>query len=218
MSAGECVTPLGQPTRLNDGRCDRTGKRFVCGGFYGDVKGNAMKVFQCEYNGTNKQLSHCELDGVEMPDLEVTNSTCFSPDGQIMYFTNSPKQVIYAYRYDPANGKCSEKKEVWKACVGVPDGSCVDADGFIWNAVWRDGYGPGMVNRIDPQSGEVVYTVHMPDGTSQVSCCCFGGHDLDILFISTASVGRYGEKEPNAGGVYAVKVPFVGLPESRFIA
>eukprot|EP00816_Leptocylindrus_hargravesii_P000077 CAMPEP_0196826844 /NCGR_PEP_ID=MMETSP1362-20130617/93841_1 /TAXON_ID=163516 /ORGANISM="Leptocylindrus danicus, Strain CCMP1856" /LENGTH=177 /DNA_ID=CAMNT_0042207441 /DNA_START=1093 /DNA_END=1626 /DNA_ORIENTATION=+ len=177
-----------------------------------------MKVFQCECNGTTKQLSHWELDSVEMPDLEVTNSTCFSPDGQIMYFTNSPKQVIYSYRYDPANGKCCEKKEVWKACVGVPDGSCVDAGGFIWNAVWRDGYGPGMVNRIDPRNGEVVYTVHMPDGTSQVSCCCFGGRDLDILFISTASVGRDGEKEPNAGGVYAVKLPFVGLPESRFIA
>lgn len=217
MSVGECVTPLGKPTRLNDGRCDRTGKRFICGGFYGDVKGNTMKVFKCEYDEANKQLSHCELDSVKMPDLEVTNSTCFSPDGRIMYFANSPEQIIYAYTYDSVNGRCSEKKEIWKASVGVPDGSCVDADGFIWNAVWRDGYGPGMVNRIDPSNGEVVYTIYLPDGTSQVSCCCFGGRNLDILFISTAAVGRDSEKEPNAGGVYAVKLPFIGLPESRFI-
>ena len=74
-----------------------------------------------------------------------------------------------------------------------------------------------MVNRIDPTTGKVVFTVHMPDSTSQVSCCCLGGKDLDILFITTAAEGRDGDKEPHAGGIYAAKVGVQGRKEGRFI-
>lgn len=34
-SIGEDVNPAKGPTRLNDGRTDPTGRRFVCGGYYG---------------------------------------------------------------------------------------------------------------------------------------------------------------------------------------
>lgn len=217
MSSGENVIPLGAPTRLNDGRCDRSGRRFICGGFYGDVKGNTMKVFQCMLSEKNKtSLQHCELISVDAADLEVTNSICFSPDGSTMYFADSPKRKIFEYNYVEESGRCSNKRVLYQASVGVPDGSCVDKEGFIWNAAWRSGYGTGRVNRIDPSSGKIVFTVLLPDATSQASCCCLGGKNFDILFISTASVDRDIDKEPNAGGLYAVKVPFIGLKESRF--
>lgn len=61
----------------------------------------------------------------------------------------------------------------------------------------------------------MIFTVHMPDTTSQVTCCCFGGLDLDILFITTASENRDAAAEPDAGGLYAVKLPFKGTLESR---
>ena len=222
MSAGIPVTPLGPPTRLNDGRCDRTGKRFICGGFYGDVKGNHMKAFRCECSPTPKKnsdvphLVHFELDTIDIPDLEVTNSICFSPNGNTMYFADSPKREIYAYNYHEASGRCTAKRSLWQAQIGVPDGSCIDSEGFIWNAAWRSGYGPGKVHRINPVTGQVVFTVNLPDNTSQASCCCFGGKNLDVLFISTAAVDRDIDKEPNSGGVYACKLPFTGLQESRF--
>lgn len=215
MSDGEAVTPRGLPTRLNDGRCDRTGRRFVCGGFYGEIPGNCMKVFQCKSAPSQPtELLHHEVHSLDIPDLEVTNSICFSPDGRIMYFADSPKRKLFAYNYDESNGHCSGKRCIWQAKIGVPDGSCVDREGFIWNAAWRSGFGKGLINRINPYTGEVSFTVHLPDNTSQASCCCFGGENLDVLFISTAAVGR--NKEVNAGGVYAVRVPFVGLKESRF--
>jgi sugar lactone lactonase YvrE len=65
-----------------------------------------------------------------------------------------------------------------------------------------------MVQRLDPITGRVVFTVHMPDGTSQVTCCCFGD-DMNILSISSAAESRDPNIEPHAG-IYAVKLPFKG--------
>ena len=171
-----------------------------------------MKVFRVEQR--EGKLYHEPL----VDEVEVTNSICWSPDGKTMYLADSPTKQIHSYDYDGEKGVVGNKKLLHTKSdpeVGVPDGSCVDSEGFLWNAVWRSGAGPGMVQRIDPSSGEVVFTVHMPDGTSQVTCCCFGGQNYDVLFITSAAESRDAAIEPNAGGLYAVKLPFRGKPESR---
>jgi L-arabinonolactonase len=136
-----------------------------------------------------------------------------------MYLADSPTRQIHRYDYDPSNGSVSNKSLLHEKNDrenGVPDGSVVDAEGYIWNAVWKAGASPGCVHRIDPRTGNVVFTVHMPDSTSQVSCCCFGGKDLDILFITTAWEALTDpSREPHAGGLYAVKLPFRGREEGR---
>jgi sugar lactone lactonase YvrE len=208
MSQGEDVNPGKETTRLNDGRVDPAGKRFICGGYYGDMPGTKMKVFKVE-QGSEKKLHHEAIaDGIE-----VTNSISWSLDGKTMYLTDSPTRKIYRHEYDAVQGTLSNPTLFHEksAALGVPDGSCVDAEGYLWNAVW----GSGMVQRIDPVTGRVVFTVRMPDGTSQITCCCFGGEDLDILFISSAAENRDPNIEPHAGGVYAVKLPFKGRKESR---
>jgi len=224
QSIGETVAPLGLPTRLNDGRCDNEGRRFICGGYFGEKSNVSMKIFKCS-STTDGRLVHEQLKSLEHDPLgnapntvRVTNSLSFSPDGNTMYLADSATSCIFRYNYHKETGDISDKTLVIKypSSMGVPDGSCVDKEGFIWNAVWRMGLGPGYVNRIDPLTGEIVYVVHMPDTTSQITCCCFGSDDLDILFISTACVERNKEAEPNAGALYAVKVPFVGRKEGRF--
>jgi L-arabinonolactonase len=208
ISIGEDVNPHGLPTRLNDGRCDRSGKYFICGGYYGDLEEVEMKVYRT-YIDQNGTLKHDPL----VESIRVTNSLCFSPDGKKMYLADSPTRTIYKYDYE--DGRISNKTEFHRCPVGVPDGSCVDSDGYLWNAIWRDGEGPSFVVRLDPTTGKEVFRVNMPDNTSQVSCCCFGGPDLNVLFITTARVNRH-DTEPMAGGLYAIKLPFLGLPESRF--
>ena len=95
--------------------------------------------------------------------------------------------------------------------------SAVDSEGYLWNATWREGEGTGMVDRIDTTTGNVVFTVCLPDETSEASCCCFGGNNLDILFITTARENIDPESEPHAGGLYAVKLPGIkGCQEKRF--
>jgi sugar lactone lactonase YvrE len=213
MSVGEPVNPLGLPTRLNDGRCDNAGRRFICGGYFGGVDNAEMTVFRVEYNGDGNKLMHSPIHG----NVRVTNSICFSPDNKTMYFADSPTQIVHAFDYDNESGDISNKRLLHKAPVGVPDGSCVDSEGYLWNAVWRSGAGSSMVNRIHPASGEIVYSVVMPDGTSQVTCCCFGGNDFDELYISTAAEDTDSTKEPNAGGIYVAKVGVKGRKEARFV-
>ena len=212
MSSGEDVNPKKSGSRLNDGRVDPSGKRFVAGGFFGGVPGIKMKVFRCEQKEDGSLVHEPLVDG-----LEVTNSICWSVDGSAMYLADSPTREIHSYSYNLATGGLSDKKLFHKKAAedrGVPDGSCVDAEGYIWNAVWRDKV-PGMVQRIDPSTGKVVFTVHLPGATSQASCCCFGGKDLDILFITTAIESLDTKDEPHAGGLYAARVPFKGCKEGR---
>jgi L-arabinonolactonase len=210
-SQGEDVNPKKGSSRLNDGRVDPTGNRFVCGGYYGEIPGVRMKVFRVQQDD-DKKLFH----EVIVEDMEVTNSISWSLDGKKMYLADSPSHKIHCHDYDAKHGTVSNKTVLHEIdeALGVPDGSCVDAEGYLWNSVWRSGAGPAMVQRIDPVTGKVVYTVHVP-GTSQVTCCCFGGEDMDILFITSAAERRDPHIEPHAGGLYAVKLPFRGKKESR---
>jgi L-arabinonolactonase len=135
-----------------------------------------------------------------------------------MYLADSPTRKIFVYAYDAETGTLSDKKLVHERAEGdnsVPDGSCVDSEGYLWNAVWRHDDRPSCVQRIDPSSGRVVFTVHIPDSTGQVSCCCFGGENMDILFITSAATGKDKKKQPHAGALYAAKVPFRGRKEPR---
>jgi L-arabinonolactonase len=211
-SDGEDVNPGGLPDRLNDGRVDPTGKHFVCGGCA--RPGAAMKVYKCEYVPDTNSLRHSPI----VYEIRTTNSICWSLDGNTFYLADSPTKEIHQYDYDQETGVPANKRFLHKKTLGYPDGSVVDAQGYIWNATWRQGEGTGMVDRIDPSTGDVVFTVHLPDGTSEASCCCFGGGDLDILFITTAWEHLDPTTEPQAGGLYAVKLPpgMSGCKEKRF--
>jgi L-arabinonolactonase len=216
MSIGEDVNPSNGLTRLNDGRVDPTGCHFICGGYYGDTRGITMKVYRVQQKSDDfsSSLQHEPI----IDSIEVTNSICWSIDGKIMYLADSPQREIYAYDYDATTGKIANKTAFHCKLtteVGSPDGSCVDAEGYLWNAVWKSGIEPSCVQRIDPNTGLVTFTVHMPDATSQVSCCCFGGENMDVLFITTACESRDITNEPHAGGLYAVRLPFRGRKESK---
>lgn len=215
-SVGEPVNPMGLPTRLNDGRVDPTGNAFIAGGYFGSIDDAYVKVFKCEIDeiigeSTKLKLKHSVL----VDKIQTTNSICFSPGGNTMYLADSETSKICKYDYSNGKISLSQGEVVREVSVGVPDGSCTDSKGNIWNAVWRGGSGTAMVDCIDPETKEVLFTCYMPDNTSQVTCCCFGGPDLDILFITTASTG-VAEKESSAGSLYACKVNAKGRLEKRF--
>ena len=217
MSEGEDVNPSKLPTRLNDGRVDPTGKHFICGGHYGDVKDMYMKVYKCTFRGDNENGEQKKLVHEAIVDkIQTTNSICWSNDGQTMFLADSPTRTIFKHDYDQENGTLSNERPLRTLDIGVPDGSCVDSNGNVWNALWRNGAGPSKVQCFDSSTGEILYTINMPDSTSQVTCCCFGGPDLDILFISTAHIHRDRQKEPYGGCVYAAKVGVKGCLEKRF--
>jgi sugar lactone lactonase YvrE len=95
---------------------------------------------------------------------------------------------------------------------GGPDGSCVDADGCLWNAE----YGRWRVVRYTPRGG-VDRVVPMP--VANPTCCCFGGPGLDTLYVTSArqrlAPGELA-RQPLAGSVFALNPGVRGLPESRY--
>lgn len=190
-------------SRMNDGRCDRQG-RFIAGGI--------------DEDGLKPTSSVVRYDGQDMStlmhDVRCTNSICFSPDGKWMYFADSPTRVIQRIAYDPETGRMGQSEVFYRVSDdgGVPDGSCVDAEGALWNARF-DG---GLVQRILPNgTDDVAVAVDAP----QATCACFGGEDLDCLFITTARENMTHsdlETAPHSGGLFVCEPGFRGLPEDRF--
>jgi sugar lactone lactonase YvrE len=88
----------------------------------------------------------------------------------------------------------------------------VDAEGCLWNA----DYGAARVVRYTP-AGKVDRTFELP--VTNVTCCCFGGKDLDTLYITTATQRLSPEelaRQPLAGSLFALRPGVRGLAESRF--
>lgn len=147
-------------------------------------------------------------------DAAIPNATCFSPDGRIAYWTDTPTQRILKCETDPETGMPIGEWTLFADVSehrGFPDGAVVDSEGFIWNARW----GGSCVIRYAPD-GTINRIVEVP--VSQVTCPAFGGKDLKRLFITTANKGMSEEQraeEKVAGGVFYIDLDVAGLPEAR---
>jgi sugar lactone lactonase YvrE len=91
---------------------------------------------------------------------------------------------------------------------GLPDGSCVDAEGHLWNAE----YGGHRITRYAPD-GRADRTIVLP--VTNPTCCCFGGEDLGTLYVTSAAQ-RLTDPATIEGSLLALDVGVRGLPESAF--
>jgi len=191
--------------RLNDGRLDRQG-RFWAG---------SMVEHPNRENLQERGKLYC-LDrkgqvSVHKEDILISNSLSWSPDGQIMYFADTPKRQIMRMNFDSTLGHLSAP-EIFSRTENGPDGSTVDQEGNLWNAEW----GNGTIMQYAP-SGDVIGFDKLP--VSQVACCCFAGPDMDYLCVSTARENLSDDiiaKEPHAGDLFIFKTTSQGLHDTLF--
>lgn len=198
--------------RLNDGKCDRQG-RFWAGSFH-DPAGMPSGPREREAVGVLYRLDpdrtcHRMADGIL-----VSNSLCWSPDGKVMYFADSPRREIGAWDYDTATGTIANPRIFAHVPgeTGTPDGSTVDAEGYLWNAQ----FGGGKVVRYAPD-GTVEREIAMP--VTRPTCCAFGGADLKTLYVTSGRVMASAAElaaEPLAGALFAIACDTPGLPETPF--
>ena len=195
--------PMPPEHRFNDGRCDRQG-RFWLGTMHNITRAPEGMLYCLEGAGPLREVR----TGICIP-----NSLAFSPDGRTMYFADSLRYSLFAYDYDPALGVMgAERVLATTEPPGFPDGSTVDAVGFLWNAEFNASrlvrYAPdGRTDRI------IALPVERP------TCCAFGGKDLDVLYVTTASQNMTPQElraQPLAGALLALDVGVRGLPEPRF--
>lgn len=217
LSDGE-IHWLAQPqltvkgNRFNDGRVDRQG-RFYAG---------TMVEHEVENEITHDQSGHLYcLDSkqqclAKISGIRISNGLCWSPDGKTMYHADSPTRIITQYDYSLEQGDITNPRFFAKTPANVfPDGSTIDAKGYLWNAQW----GGSKVVRYCPD-GTQDFILNVP--VSQPSCVCFGGENLDKLIVTSARQGltrQQIDKDEQAGHVFIYQLNgIVGLAESQYIA
>lgn len=192
--------------RANDGRADRHGN-FVFGSM-NENPGHAPTGRMYQYSATHG-LRPLPLAGIGIP-----NSICFSRDGRTMYWCDTVDGTILQATYDPDSAQVGSPRPhvAADASDGSPDGSCLDAEGMLWNARW----GGAQVVRF-AADGSVARAVALP--VPQPSCCAIGGADLDVLYVITSPQGLDAvarNHSPGSGGLYALPLGVrLGLPENR---
>lgn len=205
---GEMTAFVEPPTQLdghrfNDGRCDARG-RFWVGSMHNVTRAPEGVLYCLEGSGPLVPVR----TGVCIP-----NSLAFSPDGRTMYFADSLRYSIFAYDYDLATGAMgNERVFAASTAPAFADGSAVDAEGFLWNAQFNG----GQLVRYAPD-GRIDLVLPLP--VQRPTCCAFGGPDLDLLYITTASQNMSEadlQAEPLAGALLVIQVGVRGLPEPRF--
>jgi sugar lactone lactonase YvrE len=144
-------------------------------------------------------------------DIGIANTIAWSPDKRRFYFGDSLQNVVWAFDYDSAEASISNQRaflEDFKR--GLPDGSCVDAEGYLWNCR----YDGACIVRVAP-SGEIDRVIEMP--VKNITTCTFGGADLKTLYITTARTAAPAT-ERLAGGLFAMRCEVAGQVENRFMA
>lgn len=194
----------GVDNRLNDGRVDPSGRLWI-GSMDNQLSRPNGKLYRVEPGGAAAAVA----DGVI-----VSNGIAHSPDGRVMYFTDTRRFLTWAFDVDPDDGTLGERRVFadYSASGDRPDGACVDVDGCLWQAFFAG----SRVVRYDPR-GRIDRVIEVP--VTNPTCVCFGGDDLRTLYVSTASKFLAPERlaaEPLAGALLAIRGVGQGLPEHRF--
>jgi sugar lactone lactonase YvrE len=127
----------------------------------------------------------------------LSNGLGWSPDGEFMYFIDTPTYTVTVFDYRLDNGRPSRPRPLVEVTGGMPDGLCVDDDGCLWVALW----GGAAVHRYTPQGRlDAVLQVPAPNVTS----CAFAPDGR--LYVTTASVGVDLAEHPHAGSLFVADV------------
>jgi sugar lactone lactonase YvrE len=192
--------------RLNDGKVDKRG-RFIAGSMDTMEEGPNGALYRLD-----PDFSLHKLDDA----IIVSNGPCWSPDGRTFYFQDSWSGEIWAYDYDMASGRVSNRRtfaKVDRSRGGAADGATVDAEGYHWTALVYD----GKLVRYDPE-GKIERVIDMP--VKKVTSVMFGGPKLDILFVTSMAkppLPRFPGDGVLRGSLFAIyDLGITGVPESRF--
>ena len=196
--ASGAVTRLAAPeagvpgNRFNDGKCDRQG-RFWAGTMHNEGRERTGALYRLD-----PDLSCHQVFG----DVGIPNSIAFGPDGDVFYFADTMARAIHRYDLDTLTGALGARREFAVTEPGVgPDGSTVDAEGYLWNAQWNG----WRVVRYAPD-GRVDRVVKVP--VQYPTSCAFGGADLATLYVTSARGGLTADAlraQPCAGGLFAIE-------------
>jgi xylono-1,5-lactonase len=199
-----CPEPELPHSQFNDGKVDRRGGLWA-----GTLDRDCQQPVGSLYHVT-KDLRWRAVDGGYL----CTNGPAFSPNGRILYHTDSMRRTIYRFDVDLDSGAIANKRVFVQIdeSAGLPDGMTVDCDGRLWVAH----FGGARVTAFTP-SGTIDRVLHVP--APNVTTCAFGGSDGSTLFISTSRTWMTDaqlRESPLAGSLFACEGLVKGIPAYAF--
>ncbi len=183
---------------FNDGAVDRAGRFWA--GTSNEKPENPL--YRLDVDGTATVMEQ---------NASISNGIGWSPDSKTMYYADSGAEnvgIIYAYDYDLATGNITNRREFFRSdsSHGLPDGLTVDAGGGVWCAFWD-----GSKVMHFAADATIIEEIRLP--VPRPTSCCFGGANLDELYITSAAWELDLAQYPLAGNIFRVKTSVRGLPE-----
>jgi sugar lactone lactonase YvrE len=191
VAAPEPVT--GKEWRMNDAVADPAG-RFWAGSMACDQSPKNGALYRFDPDGR----THTVLTG-----LTIANGPAFTADGRTMFLSDTPLGHVDRFDVDPATGELSGRRPFlrFESEEGAPDGISLDADGFLWVAL----FGGGAVRRYRPD-GELDRVVPVP--ARQPTSVCVAGSRL----VVTSGRGGLDDPGPEDGAVLVGDAGVEGVP------
>lgn len=191
-------------TRMNDGSCDSAG-RFWAGTMTEDERPGACSLYRLDCDGRVTRM---------FGDVTISNGIAWSLDERVMYYIDSAMQGIDVFDFDSNAGaiSCRRRLITLEPDAGVPDGLTVDAEGFLWVALW----GGAAVRRYAPD-GALDRIITLP--ATLITSVAFGGEDLTDLYVTSASAYLSADEraqQPHAGQLFRVKPGVRGVAPHSF--
>lgn len=169
-----------------------------------EITASTGYIYKCSSDG--------QVDRLSDDSFGITNTFIWSK-GRVVT-ADSLANTMYSYAMDAKNIKLSDRKQLLVDFErGLPDGSCIDAQGFIWNCRVVGG---ACLVRMSTE-GVVDRVVELP--CSWPTSCTFGGEQLDTLYITSARFTMSAEHlaaHPHEGALFALDVGVTGRYPYRF--
>lgn len=142
-------------------------------------------------------------------EFGICNTMAWDSAGRFLC-ADTLRNSLFAFDLQP-DGIASRRDFGAPFTRGLPDGSALDAEGFLWNCR----VGGGCVVRFAPD-GTVDRVVDLP--CSAPASCTFGAQDLGTLFVTSARFGLPPQRRdhPDEGALFAVETGVAGRPEHLF--
>ena len=193
-------------SRMNDGRTDPQG-RFWAGSTSrdGTPAHSGGGLYRLDAPGSCKRMA----------PASISNGLAWSPDSRVMYHADSATPSVWAWDFDPETGEIVNQRRFvdLSSIGGVADGAAVDAEGGYWVALPFK----SEIRRYEP-NGQLSLSISLP--VDVPTACEFGGENLDVLFVTSATLDRSASElsdQPLAGALLALDVGIRGTATAAFV-
>ncbi|MGB5371335.1 MAG: SMP-30/gluconolactonase/LRE family protein [Flavobacteriaceae bacterium] len=191
--------------RYNDGKVSPNG-HFWIGSMHKNFHPKSGNLYRVQKNRQTAVL---------VRETAISNGMAWTSDNKTFYYIDSPTFQIMAFDFDASTDSLSNPRVAFTVPkdYGSPDGMCIDVENKLWIGHW----GGNQVRRWDPDTGNVLENVWV--GAPHVTSCCFGGKQLDSLYITTARSGLNKaqiKRFPLSGGLFVYRPKVAGTPIDYF--